>query len=158
MTACGLPTETGVNSSSEPLTASVSGAPTSTLPISVSTIEPAAHARDDLARPDGDDDLVGAAPAREPAGGDARPVAGELGRRAVRVPDDDLGARPVGGEHLEDPVGADADVVVAEPADERRLEREADLSPLDEQVVVAEPVPLRESHRRPRPEDDPRER
>ena len=121
-------------------------------------LEPAAHARDDLARPDGDDDLVGAAPAGQPAGGDARAVPRELGRRAVRVPDDDLGARPVGGEHLEDPVRADAEVVVAEPPDERRLQRAADVSPLDEQVVVAEPVPLRESHRRPRPEDDRRER
>ena len=40
ITACGFPTETGVNSSSEPLIASVSGAPTSTLPISVSTMSP----------------------------------------------------------------------------------------------------------------------
>ncbi len=40
ITACGFPTETGVNSSSEPSTASVSGAPTSTLPISVSTMSP----------------------------------------------------------------------------------------------------------------------
>ena len=120
--------------------------------------EPVAHPRDDLAWADSDHDLVGAAPAREPAGGDTGAVPGELGRRAVGVPDDDLGARALGGEHLENAVGADSHVVVAEPADERRLQREADLSPLDEQVVVGEPVPLRESHRPLRPEDDRRER
>jgi hypothetical protein len=37
-------------------------------------------------------------------------------------------------------------VVVAQAAHERRLERRADVSPLDQQVVVAETVPLGESH------------
>jgi len=40
MTACGLPTETGVNSSASPSTSSFSGSPTSTRPIWVSTWSP----------------------------------------------------------------------------------------------------------------------
>ena len=109
-------------------------------------LEPAPHAGDDLAGADGNRDLAGARASGQPAGGDARAVAGELGRRAVRVPDDDLGARTFDGQDFQDAVRADSQVIVAEAPYERRPERGADVSPLEEQVVVAEAVPLRESH------------
>ena len=79
-----------------------------------------AHRGDDLARPDGDPHLAGAATTGEPARRDPRSVAGELGGRAVRVPDHDLGAIAVRSRHLDDAVGADAEVVVAQPSGHAR--------------------------------------
>ena len=57
--------------------------------------------------------------AREPACGDAGAVAGELRGRAVRVPDRELREVVLGAQHLENPVRADARVVVAEQAHTR---------------------------------------
>src|SRR5436853_591356 len=82
-------------------------------------------------------------PAREPCGDDAGAVAGELRRRTVRIPDPDVGSRAGGGEDLEHSVGTNAEVVVAESPNRVRRQRRRQLSLLDEQVVVAERVPLR---------------
>src|SRR3954453_11011038 len=107
----------------------------------------AAHRRRHLPRPYDDSHLVAAAAAREPACRDTRPVPGELRRGAVGVPDHDLGAVTVGGDDLEDAVGADAEVVVADPAHALLGQRRRQIGPLQEQVVVAEAVPFRELHR-----------
>ena len=114
-----------------------------------------AHLRDDLARADRDAHGACAASAGKPASRDSRPVARELGGRAVGVPDDDLGGIAVRRRDLDDAVGADAEVVVADPLHPFGRQREGKLSPLDQQVIVAEPVPLRELHLRCRPEGDP---
>src|SRR5439155_22978327 len=74
----------------------------------------------------------------------SRSVARELGRRAVRVPDDDLRAVGVSGKDFEDAVRAHAEVVVTELADERAREGLPESGALDEHVIVAEPVPLLE--------------
>jgi hypothetical protein len=55
---------------------------------------PVAHRRDDLTRSDDDPDAIETVPAREPAGGDSRPVPGQLRGRPVRVPDHDLRQSP----------------------------------------------------------------
>ena len=146
MTACGLPTETGVSSTCSPSTEIVSGSPTSTAPMSVSTSTPSRIRAATSRGPTRDPDLVRAATPREPARGNAGAVAGELSRRAVRIPDHDLGPVAVGRDHLEDPVGANAEVVVADAPDLLGRERCREPFPLHEQVVVPEPVPLRELH------------
>ena len=61
--------------------------------------------RDGLASPDANADFAGSRSIGEPARGDARAVAGQLGRRAVRVPDDDVGFGVRGGDDLDDAVG-----------------------------------------------------
>ena len=106
----------------------------------------------DLARPNTDADDLLPAPPGEPAGSDPRPVPGELRGGAVRVPDHDVGLGAVGGDDLEDPVRAHAEVVVADPLDPLRRQRNVQVGPLHEQVVVPETVPFRESHPRGRPE------
>ncbi len=108
-----------------------------------------AHPGRHLARTHADPHLLRAAAPGEPACGDARTVSGELGRRAVRVPDHDLRPVAVGRDHLEDPVRADAEVVVADTPDLLGREWRGELVPLHEQVVVPEPVPLRELHPAP---------
>jgi len=112
----------------------------------------AVNLRGDLARPDADPDCILAAPAREPACGDARSVSRQLGGRAIRVPDHDLGLGAVRGDDLEDPVRADAEVVVADAPDVIGRQGDGQLCPLNEQVVVAETVPFRQFHPRARPE------
>jgi hypothetical protein len=113
-----------------------------------------AHRRHDLARPDFDPDAIETVSPRQPAGGDPRPVSGQLRGRAVGIPDDDLRRVTVRRQHFDDAVRADAEVVVADLLHALGRQRQGKLSPLDQQVVVAEPVPLRELHPRPRPEGD----
>src|SRR5262245_23090264 len=107
----------------------------------------AAEPREHHARADEEPNLVGAAPSRKPARRDPRAVPGELGDGAVRVPDDHLGSVVVRRDHLEDAVGADAEVVVADALHPLRCQGDRELGLLDEQVVVAEAVPLGELHR-----------
>jgi hypothetical protein len=111
----------------------------------------AAEPSGDLARPDPDAHPLLPAPPCEPARRDPRSVPGELGRRAVRVPDHDLGLGAVRGDDFEDPVRADAEVVVADAPDPLRRQRNVQLRPFHEQVIVPETVPFRESHPRGRP-------
>ena len=101
----------------------------------------------DRAWADEDPHLVGAGPPRQPARSDARAVPGELGDRAVRVPDDHLGGVVVRRDHLEDAVGADPEVVVADALHSLRRQRNRQLGLLHEQVVIAEAVPFGELHR-----------
>ena len=108
----------------------------------------------EVARPDRDRDALGTRLAREPGCNDANAVAGELGGRAVGVPDTNLGSCPVDGRDLQEPVRPDAVVVVAELPDAVRCQRLGELSLLDQQVVVAERLPLRQFHWRCRPRDD----
>ena len=60
------------------------------------------------------------------------------------------------GHDFENAVRTHAEVVVAELLDALRRQRNGKLSPLDQQVIVAEPVPLRELHPRSRPPGDRR--
>ena len=115
---------------------------------------PVAHRRDDVAGPDADPDAVEPVTPGQPAGGDSRAVSGQFGGRSVRVPDHDLRRVAVRRQDLDDPVGADTEVVVADLLHPLGRQRQGKLSPLDQQVIVAEPVPLRELHPRPRPEGD----
>src|SRR5262249_1133116 len=110
-------------------------------------VEAAEHPRRDDAGPDPYGHLVEAGEKRMPARRDPRPVAGELRLRAVRVPDHDLNLAPVAHRDLEDAVGADAAVVVAECTDGLGLELPAEDRALDDQIVVAEAVPLLERDR-----------
>ena len=128
-----------------PLTSSSSVGATSTGPMSISTSRPPRIARVHLTLADGDRDLAGARSPGKPAGGDPRPVARELGGRAVRVPDDDLGARPLGGERPRGSRPSRCRSGSRRAGARGRFERSAELLPLYEQVVVAEPVPFRES-------------
>ena len=113
------------------------------------------HARADDARADADPDVGRARSLREPARGDPRPVAGELGRRPVGVPDHCLGLVTARRDDLEDAVGG---AVGAELADAGGVERLVEVSPLDQPVDVAERVPLRECRRRPHRAGDRRQR
>jgi len=110
----------------------------------------------DLARSDRDRDSLGARPARKPGRDDAHAVAGELGDRAVGIPDADLGLRTVGGHDLEEAVRTDAVVVVAQLRNGVRRQRLGEVSLLDQQVIVAQRLPLRQFHVRSRPRDDRR--
>src|SRR5205814_652600 len=116
----------------------------------------AAKLRVDHARPDEDRDPVAPGPAREPARSDAGAVPGQLGDGAVGVPDHDLGGVTVDGDDLEDAIRPDAEVVVADLLDPLTRQRNVELRPLREQVVVAETVPFRESHPPVRPGCAPR--
>ena len=93
---------------------------------------------------DADPHLVGAGSVGEPAGGNPRPVSGQLGPGAVGIPDCDLGFRTVGRDDLEHAVRL---MLRRELA--RALRRQPFL--LDEQVDVAVRGPFRGSHRRPHP-------
>ena len=81
----------------------------------------------------------------------ARPVARQLGLGAVGVEDPQLGdeGRVVAAREQQHPVGADPEVRIAEPLDARRRQLPGQLVGLDDQVVVAERLPLLESHRWP---------
>ena len=109
----------------------------------------AEHPRFHHPRPDREPHPLDAVPLGEPARHDARPVAGHLGLRAVRVPDRDVGRVRAGHIHLEDAVRV---------ADELADAVGRELSVLQEQVGVAECVPPRGSHPRPRPPGDRRQR
>ncbi len=119
-------------------------------------LEAPAHPRDDFTGPDRDPDGLGTASPRQPAGCDPSAVPRELGRRAVGVPDHDLSPVLVGGHDLEHAVGTDAEVVVAQAAYLFRRQRRVQVGALDQQVIVAQPVPFRESHPPPHPEGDRR--
>ena len=80
---------------------------------------PVAHPCLDLPRANRDGDLGRAGPLGEPPGDDARTVAGELRLRPIGIPDHDLCLRPRGADDLQDPIGADSAVHVAESPDER---------------------------------------
>jgi hypothetical protein len=83
----------------------------------------------------------------EPHGGDPGAVPGQLGSRAVRVPDHDLRLGASHVDDLENPVGSHALVGIAEPPGLLGPERLGKLAPLEQQVRVPERVPLREPHR-----------
>lgn len=102
--------------------------------------EPIPDARGIPPASNGDSHLVGLVAPREPGGGDARTVAGELRPRPVWIPDRDL--VPV---DREDAVRADAVPDVAE-----QLHQIGVGLLLNEQVAVAQRVPLRKSHPPPR--------
>ena len=110
--------------------------------------DPLAVANDrlDVARADRQRHLLGLRLARKPRRDDSHAVAGQLGCRAVRIPDPHLGVRPFHLQYLKQTVGSDAVVVVAEVPDTIRRQRFWKLSPYDQQVVVAERLPLRQCH------------
>ena len=91
------------------------------------------HPRPHLAVADADDYCSGAAACGEPAGSDACPVARHLRLGAVGIPDHDLEAFAIGGQHFDEPVG-----VAHERADEVRRERV-----LSDEVDVLLCVPTR---------------
>jgi hypothetical protein len=155
-TACGCSTATGVTSIVSAPKAS-SSAPDDDRPHDRLRGEAVEHPGDHLPVTDPHTHVPLAGACCEPAGGDSRSVPGELGRRAVGVPDDDIGRRALDGHDLEDPVRPDATVVVAEPPHRGRVEGTLEVRPLEEQVVVPEPVPVRESHRRSPPAADRRQ-
>ncbi len=80
----------------------------------------------------------------------ARPVAGQLGLGAVGVEDPQLGDElgVLAAREQQHPVGADPEVRVAEPLDPLRVQLPGKVLRLDDQVVVAQRLPLLESHRR----------
>src|SRR4029453_11556402 len=73
-----------------------------------------AHRGHDLARPDLDPDAIVTVSARQPAGGDPRPVSRDVRGGAGAIPDDDLRRVAVRGQHFDDAVRTDAEVVVAD--------------------------------------------
>ena len=78
-------------------------------------------------------------------------VAGKLGLGAVRVEDPqfgDVGGRIRGAREQEDAVGVQTEVRLADRPDPRRGQLEGDVVGLEHDVVVAEGLPLGESHRR----------
>ena len=91
-------------------------------------------------------DHLPAVAGQQVAGGDAGAVARELRLAPVGVQDPHPG-RPGGGADHEDPVAAGAQIGMTDPlrAGRRQLERQIGL--LDDQVGVADPVPLLEPHR-----------
>ena len=100
----------------------------------------------DVPTPRRDHDIGDPRPRGEPPCGDPDAVAGHLRHGAVRVPDDHVGVRIVARVDLEHPVRADARRVVAQAPDALGCER-AGILPLDDQVRVAERMPLLEAHR-----------
>jgi hypothetical protein len=102
--------------------------------------------RDGRTRPDVDAHFLGARSIGEPPGRDTGAVARKLCRRAVGVPDHDVGAIGRRGDNLDDAVG------VAHRRS-HALRGQADV--VSEQVDVPVRVPLRESHPRPRPRASP---
>src|SRR6266545_4037 len=105
------------------------------------------HVHLDLPRADDDGHVLEAGAPGEPAGRDASSVPGKLGRRAVGVPDDDVGPSAVFGHDFENSVRTHAEVVVAEPTNERGFEAAIERAPLHEQIVIAQPVPFLERNR-----------
>ena len=83
---------------------------------------------------------------QEPGGGDPRSVARQLRRRPVRIPDPNGRPGVVAAGDLQHAVGADPEADVAEAPHAIRDEV-ATVGPLDEEVRVAERVPLLEAHR-----------
>ena len=79
----------------------------------------------------------------------AGPVAGELGLGAVGVEDPQLGDEPrvLAAREQQHPVGADPEMRVAEPLHPGRGQLPGELLRLEDQVVVAQRLPLLESHR-----------
>ena len=78
----------------------------------------------------------------------ARAVARQLGLRAVGVEDPQVGhvLGVLAAATAQHPVGEHAEVAVAQPAHARGRELERQLVALDDQVVVAQRLPLLESH------------
>ncbi|HEX3763597.1 MAG TPA: hypothetical protein VHW23_33100 [Kofleriaceae bacterium] len=73
-------------------------------------------------------------------GEDPRAIAALLGLGAIGVVDPDRGVEPGRcRDALEDPVGADAGVAIADRDDPRGRELDAELCPVDDEVVVARP-------------------
>ena len=84
----------------------------------------------------------------------ARAVSRQLGLRAVGVEDPQLGdvvAASSGAREQQDAVGADAEVGLADPPDPLLGQLPGQLVGLDDQVVVAEGLPLLEAHRSTQP-------
>ena len=81
----------------------------------------------------------------------ARAVARQLGLRAVGVEDAQVGHvhGVLGPGELEDAVGEHAEMALAQAPHTRRRELERQLVVLDDQIVVAEGLPLLESHQAP---------
>src|SRR6185436_17092358 len=79
---------------------------------------------------------------------DPEAVARLLGLAAVGVEDAEPHVGHTRGRPEKDPVRADPPVAVTNPADRVRAEREVDLPLIHHEVVVAEPVPFRESRHR----------
>ena len=79
---------------------------------------------------------------------DPEAVAGLLGLAPVGIEDAEPHVGDARGRPEKDPVRADAPVAVADPADRGRAQREVDVPLLHDEVVVPEPVPLRESRHR----------
>ena len=153
----GCPTETGVNSTRSSPRSSVSGLPTSTR----SDVDARCPRRRERSPRRGAGRPT-ASPARTATRAQARPR-----RFARRCPTARLSSRPDSRYAprrrvpstctiLEQAVGPDAVVVVAEVPDTIRRQRFWKLSPFDQQVVVAERLPLRQCHVRSRPPDDRR--
>ena len=97
--------------------------------------------------------VVGVGPAVAPQVEDrlAGPVARELGLGAVGVEDPQLGDElgVLAAREQQHPVGADPEMGVAEPLRPApRVSSQGSVVRLDDQVVVAERLPLLESHRR----------
>src|SRR6266545_473980 len=87
-------------------------------------------------------------PDRDGREGEREPVDVQaFGRRAVGVPDDDVGPSAVFGHDFENSVRTHAEVVVAEPTNERGFEAAIERAPLHEQIVIAQPVPFLERNR-----------
>jgi hypothetical protein len=115
-----------------------------------------AHVALDLEPADAQCHLPGTGLPREPCGDDPCSVSGQLRCRAVGIPDQQLGPRTVDRHDFEQPVGADAVVVVTQTPHTVRCQWVGKLSPLDQQVIVAERLPLRQFHLRPRRAGDRR--
>ena len=94
--------------------------------------------------------LVGPAVAAQVEDRLSCPVARQLCLRAIRVEDPQLGDEVgiVAAREQQHPVGADAEVRIAEPLHPRRRQLPGERLRLDDQVVVAQRLPLLESARR----------
>ena len=112
-------------------------------------LESAEHARLDCSLTHAHAHLSAGIPACQPARSDASAVTGQLGERAVWVPDLHVDLVAAHRDDLDDAVGADPEVIVAELPHALGRELELRLRLLQEQVVVSQSVPLRQSHRRP---------
>src|SRR5438105_1755439 len=86
----------------------------------------------DFAPADPNGDVVLPTPPREPSRDDAGAVPRQFSRRAVGIPDPHVRTRAVHGRDLEQAVGTDAVVVIAELADGARRQRRRQLTRLDQ--------------------------
>ena len=164
ITQCGLPTDTAVMSRVSPSTCSgtattsrsgpfigISGATKVQRPISTVTrfIRPSTTWQRALDPPalgvHREGGLLGVAVVVEVLGEDAQPVARLLGLAAVRVQDAQPEIRPAPRRgQQQDAVRAHAPVAVADARDLRRGQAGRQIGRVDHDVVVAEPVALRE--------------